>query len=163
MIKEPTTEKQKTISIERTFDLPLEAVWKAWTEPESCKKWFGPEGYTCPDCNIDLKVGGKYLISMQGPDGKKIWSTGTYQEILPMKKLVYTDSFADSEGNVVNASEYDMAGDWSMECIVTVEFEYAEGKTRIKLNHSGLPVEISDDCIKGWQSSFNKLESSQKN
>lgn len=66
--------------------------------------------------------------------------------------MVCTDSFSDSEGNIVNASEYNMPGDWSKECIVTLEFEEVDGKTRIQMQHSGLPVEISDDCMKGWQS-----------
>ena len=153
---------QKTITIKRTFDLPLATVWKAWTEPESCKKWWGPKGYTCSDCTIDFKVGGKYLNAMQDSNGKKTWSTGIYKEIIPMKKIVNTDSFADSEGNIVPASYYKMPGDWDLELLVTVEFEEIEGKTNMKLQHEGLPADISDDCMKGWQSMFDKLENNFK-
>ena len=152
-----TAEMQKTICIKRTFNLPLNSVWKAFTEAESFKKWWGPEEYTCPDCSIDFRVGGKYLASMQGADGKKIWSTGTYKEIVPHKKIVTTDSFADSNGNIVPASDYNMPGEWS-EAMVTTEFEEVDGKTNLSLLHAGLPAEISDECIKGWQSSFDKLE-----
>lgn len=151
-------EKQETISIERTFNLPLNAVWKAWTEPEGFKKWWGPAEYTCPDCTIDFKVGGKYLNSMQGADGKKIWSTGRYKEIIPLEKIVYTDSFANNKGNVVPASYYKMPGEWVLELIVTLEFKETDGKANLKMKHAGLPFEIVDDCIKGWQSSFDKLE-----
>lgn len=155
-------EKQKTISINRTFNLPLATVWKAWTEPESFKKWCGPEGYTCPNCTIDFTVGGKYLNSMKGPDGIEIWSTGTYKEIIPFKKIVYSDSFADPKGNIVLASYYKMPGEWDLNLMVTVEFEEVDGKTNMKMQHVGLPVEMSDDCIKGWQSSFDKIESNFK-
>ena len=158
----PTTAKQKTITIKRTFNLPLDTVWKAWTEPESAKKWWGPKEYTCPYCSIDFKVGGKYLNAMKGPDGKEIWSTGTYKEIIPQKKIVYTDSFADSKGNIVDAAFYKMPGEWAMELMVTLAFEEVGGKTNMTLQHAGLPVEISDECIKGWQSSFDKLESNVK-
>lgn len=157
-----TAEKHKTITIKRTFNLPLSAVWKAWTEPESMKKWWGPKEYTCPDCSIDFKVGGKFLASMQGADGKKIWSTGTYKEIVPLKKIVNTDSFADSTGNIVPASYYKMSGDWGLELLVTTEFEEVDGKTNLSLQHAGLPVELSDECMQGWQSSFDKLESNMK-
>ena len=157
-----TAEKHKTITIKRTFNLPLSAVWKAWTEPESMKKWWGPKEYTCPDCSIDFRVGGKFLASMQGADGKKIWSTGTYKEIVPLKKIVNTDSFADSTGNIVPASYYKMSGDWGLELLVTTEFEEVDGKTNISLQHAGLPVELSDECMQGWQSSFDKLESNMK-
>ena len=95
---------------------------------------------------------------MKAADGNEIWSTGIYEEIIPMKKIVFTDSFADSKGNKVPASFYKMPGEWDLELMVTVEFKEVDGKTNMLLQHAGLPVEISDDCIKGWQSSFDKLE-----
>jgi uncharacterized protein YndB with AHSA1/START domain len=152
-----TAEQQETISIKRIFNLPLNTVWKAWTEPESLKKWWGPKEYTCPYCAIDLKPGGKYLNSMKGPDGTEIWGTGTYKKIVSNKKIVYTDSFADSKGNVVPASYYKMT-DMPLEMMVTVTLEEVNGKTNMQLKHEGIPAEIYDDCIKGWQSSFDKLE-----
>lgn len=151
-------EQKKTITIDRTFDLPLNTMWKAWTEEESFKKWFSPETYTTPSATIDFRVGGTYFFSMKAPDGKETWSTGTYKEIIPMKKIVYSDSFADAEGNIVNASYYNMPGDWDLALTVTVEFEETDGKTNMKLTHEGLPLEVAEDCKKGWQSCFDKLE-----
>jgi uncharacterized protein YndB with AHSA1/START domain len=152
-----TAEEQKTLNLERTFNLPLTTVWKAFSDAETLKKWWGPKEYTCPDCSIDFTEGGKFLASMQGEDGKKIWSTGTYKEIVPMKRIVNTDNFSDSKGNIVPASEYGMPGEWT-EGLVTVEFEEVDGKTNIQLQHEGLPEEMIDDCRKGWESSFDKLE-----
>lgn len=153
-----TAEKQRTVSIKRTFNLPLNVVWKSWTEPESFKKWWGPKEYTCPDCSIDFRVGGKYLASMQAEDGKKFWSTGMFKEIVQNKKIVYTDSFSDSKGNVIHASELDMPGEWPLELTVTLKFEEVGGKTNMTLTQEGIPEEVYDDCIKGWQESFDKLE-----
>lgn len=152
-----TAEQQKTLSIKRTFNLPLNTVWKAWTEPGSFKKWWGPKGFTCPHCSIDLRVGGGYLNSMKGPDGKEVWGTGTYKEIVPNKKIVYTDSFADSNGNVVPSSYYNMP-DMPLVLTVTVTLEEKDGKTTMSLKHEGIPAEMYDDCTNGWQSSFDKLE-----
>ncbi|MCD6017072.1 MAG: Activator of Hsp90 ATPase 1 family protein [Bacteroidetes bacterium] len=162
MIENPTSEKQQTISIHRSFNLPLSTVWKAWSEQESCQKWWAPEGFECPSCNIDFKVGGRYLNSMKGPDGKEVWSTGTYLEIIPNEKIVCTDSFADSQGNVVNASYYDMPGKWPNELLVIIEFEENNGKTTMHLKHEGLPADQANDCIKGWESMFDKLEKTFK-
>jgi uncharacterized protein YndB with AHSA1/START domain len=148
----------KTIATERAFSLPLNTVWKAWSDAETMKKWWGPKEYTCPYCTIDFKLGGKYFNAMQGPDGKKIWGTGTYKEIIRHKKLVYTDSFADEKGNIVDASYYNMPGNWPKEMLVTVELEEDGDKTVMKLHHAGLPPEMADDCVKGWNSSFDKLE-----
>ena len=55
-----------------------------------------------------------------------------------------------------------MSGDWGLELLVTTEFEEVDGKTNISLQHAGLPVELSDECMQGWQSSFDKLESNMK-
>ena len=151
-------EKKKTISINRTFNLPVSTVWRAWTEPESLKKWFSPEGYTTPNSTIDFTVGGNYLNSMKAPDGKEIWSTGTYKEIIPLKKIVFSDSFADPNGNIVPASYYKMPGEWDLQLTVTVEFEEVDGTTNLKIEHANLPAEMSEDCIKGWQSCLDKLE-----
>src|SRR4051812_30276601 len=51
----------QTIVIERIFDAPREKVWKAWTEPEHIKHWWGPKDFTAPHAKNDLHVGGKYL------------------------------------------------------------------------------------------------------
>ena len=62
--------------IMRVFDAPRETVWKAWTEPKHFMRWWGPKGFTSPDCEIDLCVGGKYLYCMLSPEGQDYWSTG---------------------------------------------------------------------------------------
>lgn len=157
-----TVGKQKTVLITRTFDLPVSKMWKAWTEPESFKKWWGPKDFTCPQSSIDLKVGGKYLSSMKSSDGKEFWSTGTFKEIIPMKKIVYTDSFSDSKGNIIPASDYGMPGEWPNELVVTLTLEEVDGKTKMTLRHEGIPEESYDDCVTGWQQSFDKLENNLK-
>jgi uncharacterized protein YndB with AHSA1/START domain len=152
-----TAEHLKTVSINRIFDLPIHKVWEAWSKPEYFVKWWGPKEFSCPYCSIDFKVGGKYLAAMRGPDGKDIWSTGTYREIVPQEKIMYTDHFADSEGNIVGGSEYDMPS-MPMESTVTVTLEAFNGKTTMWLEHEGIPEEYYDDCIKGWNSSLDKME-----
>ncbi len=149
---------KKTIIIERTFDLPIDKVWKAFSDSEYLKKWFSPKDYTVPNSQIDFREGGKYLNSMKAPDGKETWSTGTFTEIVHHKRIVYSDSFSDSKGNVVPASYYNMSGDWGDTLIVTVEFEEVDGKTKMKLTHEGLPYEMAEDCKEGWNSCFDKLE-----
>ena len=144
--------------ITRIFDAPREAVWKAWTDPGRFMLWWGPQGFTSPACRIDLRVGGKYLYCMRSPEGRDYWGTGVYREIVPMKKIVCSDSFADSEGNVVAASHYGMQGEWPPELTVTVTFEEKDGKTIMTLLHEGIPQNMKDDCEAGWSGSFDKLE-----
>jgi uncharacterized protein YndB with AHSA1/START domain len=67
-------------------------VWKAWTDPERVKRWWGPKGFTAPVCKIDLRVGGKFLYCMRSPDGKDYWNTDVYRDIVERERIVSTDS-----------------------------------------------------------------------
>src|SRR5881628_3792854 len=162
----PTKTKKKTkarpktseLVIRRTFDAPRERVWKAWTDPESFKRWFGPRGFTIPSCEIDLRVGGKYLYCMRSPEGTDFWATGVYRQIVPLKKLVTTDSFADEDGNVVPPTKYGFPEGMPMELTVTVTFEDIKSGTKMTLRHAGLPPgEHSEGASQGWSQSFDKL------
>lgn len=157
-----TTIKNKDeLTITRIFDAPRELAWKAWTEPERAQKWWGPHYFTAPVIKTDFRVGGKYLYCMRGPDGKDYWSTGVYREIVPMERLVMTDSFADEKGNVVPASHYGMIGDMPLELLVTVTFEGIGNKTKMTLRHEGFPEGQMREMAKlGWSESFDKLAES---
>lgn len=150
--------------ITRVIDAPRERVWKAWTDPEHLMRWWGPKNFTAPSGTIDLRVGGKYLFCMRSPEGKDFWSTGTYKEIVPLERIVCTDSFADEKGNVVPASHYGMPGDdWPMELLVTITFDDAGKKTRMTLRHVGIPAgEMGKMAGQGWNESFDKLADSLK-
>ena len=157
-IKQQGSAFQNEIVINRVFNLPVSVVWLAWTDAEYFKKWWGPRGFTCPSSKMEARVGGKYLNCMRGPDGKEYWSTGVVKELIPERKLVVTDSFSDDKGNIKPASEYGMPGDWPKELLITVYLEEADGATKMKLKHLGIPGEMREDCIKGWNESFDKLE-----
>jgi uncharacterized protein YndB with AHSA1/START domain len=149
------------ITITRVFDAPRDLVWKAWTDPEHLKRWWGPKNFTAPVSKIDLRVGGKYLSCMRGPDGKDYWSTGVYREIVPLERIVVTDSFADEKGNVVPASYYGMAGDFPLELLVKVTFEELGDKTKMVLRHEGIPSGMMRELTEtGWSESFDKLAES---
>jgi uncharacterized protein YndB with AHSA1/START domain len=99
---------------------------------------------------------------MRGPDGKEYWSTGVVQEFISGKKLVITDSFSDAKGNITSASEHGLPGEWPRELLITFELEEADGATKFKLTHEGVPEEMHDECMKGWNESLDKLEKNIK-
>jgi uncharacterized protein YndB with AHSA1/START domain len=123
--------------------------------------WWGPKGFTSPSCKIDFRVGGVWLGCMSSPDfqeGRDLWSTGVYREIVPMERIVITDSFADADGNVVPASHYGITEDMPLEMLVTVTFEDLGGKTRMTLRHEGMPAgAMGEGASQGWNESFDKL------
>jgi uncharacterized protein YndB with AHSA1/START domain len=149
--------------ITRIIDAPRELVWKAWTEPERMKKWWGPKIFTSPVCKIDLRIGGKYLFCMRDKEGKDYWSTGVYKEIVAPERLVCSDSFSDENGNPVPASHYGFPGDFPFEMTVTVTFESQGSKTKMTLRHAGMPSgDMSKMAGLGWNESFDKLAESLK-
>jgi uncharacterized protein YndB with AHSA1/START domain len=151
----------QALVITRAFDAPLALVWRAWTEPEHFMRWWGPKIFTSPTCEIDLRVGGRYLWCMQWPDGRRNYTTGVYLEIVPMERLVFTDCFADAEGNVVPASYYGMSDDIALEMRVTVTFEDHAGGTKMTMTHAWFPAgDMSDMASQGWNESFDKLAES---
>lgn len=148
-----------SIRLTREYDAPPQRVWEEWTDPELYKCWSAPKDYYTPFANFDLRVGGKYLASMRGPDGKDIWSTGIYKEIIEPNRLVMTDSFADEHGNIVPASYYGMGDNLPMEMEVDVTIVDLGGKTRLVLEHKGLPEgEILAQTKQGWAETLDKLE-----
>lgn len=150
--------ERNELTITRIFDAPRELVWKYWTNPEYFMRWWGPKDFTSPACKIDLRIGGEYLNCMRSPDGQNFWTKGVYREIVPLERIVYTDSFADKDGNAVPASHYRMPGDWPAELLVTITFEEREGKTKLTLKHVGIPTgEMSEQAEAGWNQSFDKL------
>jgi uncharacterized protein YndB with AHSA1/START domain len=153
----------RTLLIERIFDAPRELVWKTWTEPERIALWWGPQYFTAPVCKIDFRVGGKFHYCMRSPEGQDFWSTGTFREIVPLARIVCTDSFADAQGNIVPASYYGMGEGFPDELLVTVTFEDLAGKTRFILRHEGFPPGIHSEMAEsGWSTSLDKLADALK-
>ena len=157
------------IVIDRIFDAPKELVWKAWTDEEMAKKWWGPESFTAPSIKMDLRVGGRYVFAMHGPAGtewdKDMYSAGEDLEIIPNEKLVVTDYFSDAEGNMMEPSEQGQDSNFPKVSTVTVLFETVEeGKTKLSIIYPRPETQEQMDAMlksgmkEGWNSSLNKLE-----
>ncbi len=78
--------------LERVVDVPPELVWIAWTKPEHLSKWFTPAPWTVSDCEIDLRPGGVFRTTMRSPEGQEFPNVGCYLEVVPNKRLVFTDA-----------------------------------------------------------------------
>lgn len=161
--------KEKGIVIERIFNAPREAVWRAWTEPELIKKWWGPEGFSAPSIKLELRVDGKYIFAMHGPKGsewdKDMYSAGVYKEIIPDEKLVVTDYFSDENGKMMEPAYYGMDPNFPKELTATILFEETDqGKTKLSIIYSPpetkeqLEAMLASGMNEGWDSSLDKLK-----
>jgi uncharacterized protein YndB with AHSA1/START domain len=145
------------IIISRVFDAPREKVWEAWTKPEHVAKWWGPNGFTTPVCEMDFRVGGKSLFCMRSSEGNDFWCGGVYQEIIENELIVCTDYFTDKDGNKVPPTQYGME-DWPKETIIRVIFEDEGEKTRLTVRHEGVLPSKDRDCAEsGWSETLDRL------
>jgi len=135
---------RQDIVVSRVIDAPAEDVWKAWTEPELVKTWWGPLGYTSPECKIDLRAGGKYVFSMRAPDemgGSDSYTVGVYKKILPAKLLEFTQSLGDKDGNWVEPTAVGMPSDFPREIATTVSLKkYRCDMTELTVTEKDWPI-----------------------
>jgi uncharacterized protein YndB with AHSA1/START domain len=89
----------KKLQVTRTFDAPLDLVWRAWTEREILDQWWAPKPYRAETKTMDFREGGLWLYAMVGPQGDRSWCRVDYQLIEPQVRIVSTDGFCDEEGN----------------------------------------------------------------
>ena len=89
-----------TLHLERVFDAPPSLVFDACTDPELLAKWWGPEGFTSPGIELDVRVGGRYRIAMQPPEGELFYLTGEFREVDPPNRLAYTFRWEDPDPTI---------------------------------------------------------------
>lgn len=150
------------LKIERIFDAPRQLVWNAWTTPELIMQWWGPEHFTSPTCEVDLRVGGKYLYCMRGPDGNDYWTGGTFNEIVPIEKLVCVQTFANEFGEKVDPIVYGFDPIFPKEVLLTTTLEEVANKTKLTIlylveSEEALEVMLKAQMREGWESSLNKF------
>lgn len=129
----------------RTFDAPASLLFALWSEPQHMKRWMGPANFTCPEVEIDFRVGGAYRAMIKSAKNGENWFGGVYREIEQNRRLVFTFAW-DNDGP--------SAG---IETLVTVTFEERNGKT-VQTFHQRpfLNVERRDSHIGGWNGAFDK-------
>jgi len=103
----------------RVFKAPRGPVFAAWTEPTQVAQWWGPNGFTNPVCELDVRPGGAVRIHMRGPDGTVYPMTGVYQEIVEPERLVFTSAALDESGKPL------------FEVLNTVAFVEHDGTTKL--------------------------------
>jgi uncharacterized protein YndB with AHSA1/START domain len=135
------------VEVVRTIEAPREDVFRAWTDPDELRRWWGPGEFTCPEAQVDLRPGGSYRLVMQPTAGDPMVLIGTYREVEPPSRLVYTWRW-----------ETGPAADGS-ESLVTVEFRDRGDRTELVLTHSEFPASHGPAPYQmGWEGGLVKFE-----
>jgi uncharacterized protein YndB with AHSA1/START domain len=144
----------KPFVISRVFDAPRERVWRAWTEVEQMKQWWGPKGFAVTHCKVDLRPGGQGHYCLRGPDGKEMWGRFVYREIAKPERLVWINSFSDKDGGLTT---HPMNPAWPREMLTTISFKDLGGRTEVTIEW--IPVDSSSESEFG---TFDKGRDSMK-
>ncbi len=107
MLKKESSTADREISISRLFNAPVQLVWEVWTNPDHIKNWWGPNGFTNTIHLMDIKKGGAWNLTMHGPDGRDYKNESVFQEIIPLKKIV----FQHKSPNFIATIEFEAQGD----------------------------------------------------
>jgi uncharacterized protein YndB with AHSA1/START domain len=142
-----TTPSDREIAVTRVFDAPRRLVFEAHTKPEHLKNWMlGPDGWTMPVCEIDLRPGGMWHFVWRRADGSEMEMRGVYREVVPPEKLVSTESWG---------------GDWP-ETTNTLTLSEQDGKTTLTITILYPSKEARDAVLNtgmkdGMNQSFERL------
>jgi uncharacterized protein YndB with AHSA1/START domain len=138
-----TAPGDREIVVRRDFDAPRTTVFAAYTRPELLRRWFGPHGYTLSECDVDLRVGGRWRYVVRGPrdngnDGSEMILQGVYREVDPPALLVTTQVFG-AEYVADNASLVSARFDeHDGRTALTITVRYATGEERDEMAMSGM-------------------------
>lgn len=140
----PTVAQRDTrFVVERRFAAAPARVWEAWTQAAALGTWFGPDGIEIVEVEVDLRVGGHYRIVMQASDGERQEVGGTYQEIAPLEKLVFTWAWQSTP---------------ERESLVTVALSPEGSGTSLSITHERFNDRAAAERhLQGWTSSLRKM------
>ncbi len=131
------------LTLVREFAAPPEAVWRAWTDPEALKRWFGPDAGAVSLAQTDVRVGGRFHVVFNTLDGEKHDVSGMYRDVVTYRKLVFTWSWISTPERISQ---------------VMLTFKPTGKGTELTLLHEHFfDMAARDGHEKGWSGSMEKL------
>ena len=141
-------EARPELTIKRVFDAPKELVFACWTQEEHMEKWFFPKDFEVPFAQSDVRPGGTYRTCLRAPDGSEHWVGGTYREVTPNDRIVFTHAWQDEAGHAEH------------ETVVTITLkDLGDGKTQLTFHQAFFLSEASrNGHAEGWNEALDNLE-----
>src|SRR3954469_20442466 len=137
---------ETALELARVLPAPRGAVFAAFTEPGVLRRWWGPQGFTIPRLTFEPRVGERYRIEMQPPDGDPFFVTGEFREVEAPARLAFTFAWEDPDPDDV-------------ETLVTLVFGERGASTDVALTQAPFQTEARHALHRdGWTDSFDKLE-----
>ena len=154
---------ERAFVISRTFDAPRDLVWRAHSEAEHLKHWWGPKASKISIENLEFRPGGLFHYVMRYSTGAEMWGRFVYREIAAPARIVWFNSFSNAGGGITRAPFTEL---WPLEMITTVTFVERRGKTELALRatpHGASEVErlffegFFDSLNQGFGGTYDQL------
>jgi len=124
--------------VRRTIRATPERLFAAWTKPEQLRQWWGPAHVVCATAEVDLRIGGRYRLANQFPDGSVWWISGSFEAIVPPRLLIYSWELAPGEIAAGGQAPPEQAIER-----VTVRFERRGDMTEVIVQHERVADETA--------------------
>ena len=156
------------VVVVRELDAPPDQAWRAWSDPEQIRQWWGPTGFTCTRADVDFRVGGSTLVTMQAPaeyGGFSMHNRWTYTAITEPSRIEFVSTFADADGNVVDPAAVGIPPGVPAEVPHVVDLEpLPDGRTRVTVTEYGYTQEDAraqselgqEQCLDKMQALFTR-------
>jgi uncharacterized protein YndB with AHSA1/START domain len=141
------------LRVSRTFAVPRETVFKAWSSADHIKRWFCPNGYSVPEAKVEMRVGGAFEVCMRSPEGVDHWTKGTFTEVVAPERLTIDHHVIDPCG-----------GGPLFSAVTRVTFSVADGGARMEVEQTYTVFDAAqaEQMLKGapegWRQTLDKLE-----
>ena len=158
-----TPDQTLSVVAHRTVAAPVAAAWAAFAEPDLVRRWWGPQGFTCPLARMDVRVGAASLLAMRAPTefgGGETYNTWTYSVVEPPVRLEYVLRFADQSGTTINPADAGIPPGVPEAVPHVVTFTpRPEGGTTVHVTESGYTDENARNISQaGLEQCLDKLE-----
>ena len=145
------------MSFTRLLEAPADKLFRLWTDPARMHEWFCPRPWTVTDVQMDVRPGGASRMTMKGPNGESFPNPGQYLEIVPDRRIVFTDAFTggwtprDGMPFMVGIVEFQPEGDKTR---YTCTVRHWTEEARARHEQMGFPA--------GWEIVAGQLEALAK-
>ena len=132
--------------LQRVLPAPRERVFAALVDPEVLGEWWGPAGFTTPALELDVRLGGRFRITMQPPEGEEFHLAGEFTELDPPARLAYTFLWEEPHPD-------------DRETHVTLSLEERDAATELTLDHGDFATDERFALHeRGWTETLDRLE-----
>ena len=145
MSPESALDEKPRLHLVRVYPVACEKVWRAWTDPQALSSWFGPgDTQRVESAALDVRVGGSYHIRFFTEDGLDHDVAGTYQEVVPHRRLSFTWAWKSTPDRV---------------SLVTIALRPVDGGTELDFVHERFfDAQARDNHARGWNGALAKLD-----